>query len=110
MGARLASDPEQEEVVDAQADEARRAEIEEAVKAPSPGVRRDHGRLRHFDYVKPLRKPRRRTDDRRRNGQGVRTRKIRLTFMRIVELLPSGLERVSDHYAAALRAILEDVL
>jgi len=75
-----------------------------------PGIRRDHGRLRHFSYVKPLRRTRKRIADGRRNGQGVRTRKIRSTFMRIVELLPGGLERCSDHYAVALRAILEDVL
>jgi len=60
--------------------------------------------------MKTKRNKSRRSTDGRRNGSGVRTRKIRSTFMRICELLPGGIQRVSDHYAAALRAILEDVL
>ncbi len=60
--------------------------------------------------TKPTRKTRRRATDGRSNGQGVRTRKIRSTFMRIVELLPGDLERVDHDFATKLRSILEDVL
>jgi hypothetical protein len=48
--------------------------------------------------------------DKRRNGQGARTRKIRSTWQRIVELLPGGMERVSESFAKGMHAILEDVL
>ena len=34
----------------------------------NPGCRRDHGRLRHFDYVKPLRRKTRRSIGRRDPG------------------------------------------
>ncbi len=82
----------------------------------APGVRRDHGRLRHFSYVKPLRRKHRRSSYRITDARhfaavrGARTRLERATFIRIVELLPGGLERCTEKFAIGLHAILNDVL
>lgn len=46
----------------------------------------------------------------RRTVKGWRTRRRQATFMRIVELLPGGLERCTEKFAKGLHEILEDVL